>query len=604
MGIVMANAAGHFFSLSNSIEEVLESNFQTVLSAQKMSDALDRQETAIIFYFVGHPEEAQEQDQNSEPEFRQALDSAKTHVLGKDEKRLVDSISAEYDRYREAVGRLFGSPARNRTELFEMYYTDVRPHMSSLKKDTAQMLNLGQTHIVEANRRARQEAQRASWGTILVTLVALGLAVVLALRIVRIALHPLAVVARHAERIGQGHYEGRLPIDRDDEIGSLAQAFNLMTDRLTEARKTEERRLHRAERMSDAALESLYDPVVVTDAKGRLVHLNRAGEDLFGPIPAARASMKEHLADHRIVDAIEKAIHQVKVSAAEDEKSFVRVRRGDVERSYRLRVSPMIDEETVLGAVAVLEDVTYMRELDRLKNEFIGVASHELRTPVTSLMLGTDLLLEGTLGALNDAQRQVVDAQREDLGRLQRLMQDLLDLSRLESGSRAPHRELVSPEALLRETEQGVRLSAERKGVRLSVEVQPGLPRVSADHGQIVRALTNLCDNAVRHTPTGGSVTLKAVASNDAIAEGNDVTFAVVDTGEGIPAEYLARITERFVQVPGATRGGAGLGLAITKTIVEAHGSVLEVESELGQGSRFGFRLSAPLAPDSAEQGE
>ncbi|MDQ2731464.1 MAG: cell wall metabolism sensor histidine kinase WalK, partial [Armatimonadota bacterium] len=389
--------------------------------------------------------------------------------------------------------------------------------------------------------------------------------------------------------IGAGQLNQRIELNRSDEIGTLANSFNGMAEKLRAARRLEEERLHRAERMSDAALEHLYDPVIVTDAQGRVVHLNRAAEGLFGPAElCAGQPVAQAIHDKHITQAVERAIHHERVSAAEDEAGFVPLQLGDAHRVYRLRASPMHDDDaSLLGAVTVLEDVTHLHELDRLKTEFIGVASHELKTPVTSLLLSVQLLEEGAVGSLTTGQREVVAAQKEDLERLERMMRDLLDITRLEAGVIPPHFEIVPVPELVQNAIAAVASQAEAKGLRLESEAPDGISEVYADAAQVTRVLVNLLNNAVRHTSEG----LVRVGAQE---RDGDVLFTVRDTGVGMSAEYLPRIFERFVQVPGATGGGAGLGLSIAQTIIKAHGSEITVESAQGEGSAFSFSLHTP----------
>jgi NtrC-family two-component system sensor histidine kinase KinB len=352
--------------------------------------------------------------------------------------------------------------------------------------------------------------------------------------------------------------------------------------------------------MAAAALNSLYDPVIVTDDAGRIVHLNQAAEGLFG---SARLVENQPVADvvreERIAKAIARAIRQVRVSAEEGEEAFVPLSIGSTQRTYRLRATPMRDDEgALLGAAAVLEDVTHLRELDRLKSEFISVASHELRTPVTSLLLSAQLLQEGAVGPLTPEQQEVVAAQREDLERLERTMRDLLDLTRLETGVVPPRLEMISPSEIVQAAVASVASQVEAKGIALALEVPEDLPRVRADRVQITRVLINLLNNAVRHTPEAGHITLQAEAQD------RHVLFRVTDTGPGIPREYLPHIFERFVQVPGATPGGTGLGLSIAQTIVRAHGGEMTVESEIGQGSTFTFLLPTTAPPEGEPRKE
>jgi signal transduction histidine kinase len=229
----------------------------------------------------------------------------------------------------------------------------------------------------------------------------------------------------------------------------------------------------------------------------------------------------------------------------------------------------------------------HLREIDRVKSEFIAVASHELRTPLTSALMGIHLLLEPRTGPLTPSQRHLIEMCRDDCNRLDRLTRELLDLSRLEAERSPIVPVTVSPGELLRPTADKLRPQIEAKGLTLHVDIDPAAPGVLADRDQIERVIANLVNNAVRATNTGGSVTVRATAAPES------VTIAVADTGIGIAPEHLPRLFDKFSQVPGGTSGGAGLGLAIAKRIVETHGGRIWVQSEPGRGSVFSFTLPA-----------
>lgn len=587
MGLVMGGSIASLFWLGHRVDRVISARFPTVLAAQDLNSALREEDTALALLaggdFISAPKVYKKASDDVLDAYQRVTNAATTP----DERTVVAEIGVELSRHRDLADHVVqASSFSPQPGAAETVRTVLRPEIERLLGLSNLLRQSSERAIVDGNTQAKDQVESLAARSLFVTAVLLILAVLLALRMVRMALTPLAILAKHAETIGQGDLTAQVELPRHDEIGELADSFNAMAVKLAEVRQGEVRRLERAERMSDAALDSLYDPVIVTDAKQRILHLNRAAEGLFGAAPASpRKPLAEHIPDRRIVQAVENAIAE-KISAAEDENAMVPIKVGESSRTYRLRATPMKgDDGKLLGSVAVLEDVTHLRALDRLKNEFIGVASHELRTPVTSLLLSAQLLQEGAVGPLNEMQSQVVSTQLDDLHRLETLMRDLLDVTRLEAGSAPPRLEPVAPSDLVEPVVRTLKPQAEKASIDLAADLPDALPPVRADRGQIGRVLTNLVSNAIRHTGPGGVVRVVASASN------NHVTFRVEDTGQGIPKEYLNRIFDRFVQVPGATGGGAGLGLAIAQNIVKAHGGQIGVESELGKGSAFWFTV-------------
>ncbi|HMF56020.1 MAG TPA: ATP-binding protein, partial [Pyrinomonadaceae bacterium] len=353
-------------------------------------------------------------------------------------------------------------------------------------------------------------------------------------------------------------------------------------------RRSDLGRLLVAQQTTEAAIDSLYDPVIVTDAEGSVVKLNHAAEEIFGSEAENAGKHIEEIArDTRIAFAVSEALSSERPVASEGASSVLPLSVDGQSRAFRLRTTPMRDTERhLLGAVTLLEDITHLREIDRLKSEFISTASHELRTPLTSVQMGVHLLLEGAAGELTEKQGEVLEACREDCERLEKLMRALLDLSRIESGEEKPHLISIRVTDLIRSAAERLRPQVESKEITFHVDVPPDAPPVLADREQIERVITNLVTNAIRYTSRGGEIHLIATQRNN-----RTLTISVRDTGRGIPPEYLPRIFDKFVQVPNAPSGGAGLGLAISERIVEAHGGQISAQSELGRGSTFTFTL-------------
>lgn len=247
---------------------------------------------------------------------------------------------------------------------------------------------------------------------------------------------------------------------------------------------------------------------------------------------------------------------------------------------------------SLLGVVLLLRDVTRLTELDRLKSEFVMIVSHELRTPLTSIGMSIKLLLEKAMVKLNEKEQQLLSAADEDLQRLKTLVNNLLDLSKIEAGKMEMEFESVSVLTLCENVTKFLKNQVDSKGVDLTLTLPSNLPKVRADANKITWVLTNLLSNSLRYTDRGGQIRLSAEQL------GPYVHLSVSDNGAGIPYEEQSKIFDKFVQIKSEkTLGGSGLGLTICKEIVHAHGGTIWVDSTPGKGSTFTFTFLALNEP-------
>ncbi len=261
---------------------------------------------------------------------------------------------------------------------------------------------------------------------------------------------------------------------------------------------------------------------------------------------------------------------------------------GEQPHSFLPRILPIRDSSgATLGAAVLLEDITRFRLLDEVKSNLVATVSHELKTPLTSIRIVLHLLLEERVGPLVPKQLELLVDARDNAERLLAMINNLLDLARLEQGRTQLRLRPEGPAALLQAAADSFRPRAEDRGVALLVEERGDLTPVAVDAEQFQHALHNLLDNALKHTPQGGRITLAAEPA------GEKVVFSVSDTGSGIAAEYLPLVFEKYFRVPGeAAPEGSGLGLAIVREIVAAHGGAAECQST--PGVQTVFRLSLP----------
>jgi signal transduction histidine kinase len=261
----------------------------------------------------------------------------------------------------------------------------------------------------------------------------------------------------------------------------------------------------------------------------------------------------------------------------------------------------MNDLGETLGAVTVLQDITGLKELDRMKSDFVAMVSHELRSPVASIRQQLSVMLEGLSGDLTQRQTRMLTRANERASGLLDLISDLLDLSKIEAGMVVQYKEPLRLEELLERVRELMLPEAEAKGLQLKLQVDPPLPLVKGDRNNLEGVFTNLVGNAIKYTPEGGEVTIRIRE------EGKNVSVDVSDTGIGISKKDLPRIFDRFYRVKSEkTRQivGTGLGLCIVKHIVEAHLGTISVESEEGGGSIFTVVLPAESQPISRKKGK
>jgi signal transduction histidine kinase len=238
-----------------------------------------------------------------------------------------------------------------------------------------------------------------------------------------------------------------------------------------------------------------------------------------------------------------------------------------------------------------------LRRLDQMKDLFVSGVSHELRTPLTSMLAYLEILLDGEVGELSDAQKQFLEVVDRNCHRLTDLIDDILFVSRLDSGRFQLERASVDAGELVADRVESIRPSAEKKRVALRLDVSDGVPQLWADRSRLAQVVDNLLSNAVKFTPEGGDVFLTVSASGDT------AHLEVRDTGVGIPEDDAKRLFERFFRASTAQNiQGTGLGLSIAKTIVEAHGGAISVRSRAGVGTTFCVDLPLVTQPTAVDE--
>ncbi|RAP30667.1 HAMP domain-containing protein [Brevibacillus laterosporus] len=385
---------------------------------------------------------------------------------------------------------------------------------------------------------------------------------------------PLRQIKQSAQRIAEGEFNTEIPLRSTDEIGELAAAFNVMTLKL---RNVVNALSHEKEQMA-TVLRSMIDGVIMMDQKGQVVLTNPQAEDFTRdwayenqgrPLPIQELYQKMLITEQEVMEDFEA--------------------QG---RFWSVVMVPLYDHNQVRGAVAVLRDMTKERKLDKLRQDFVANISHELRTPLSMLQGYSEAIVDG-IASTPEEHKELAKIIYDESVRMTKLVNELLSLARMEAGHVELHEEITE---LLPYFERVLRKFANRaaeRNVEIKLDMQTDYRLISFDPDKMEQVLTNLIDNAIRHIPNGGLITVR-IKDEDA----GKVTIEVIDTGSGIPQEDLPFVFERFYKADKArTRGraGTGLGLAIAKNIVAAHNGKISVQSKMKEGTTFTITIPVTI---------
>jgi NtrC-family two-component system sensor histidine kinase KinB len=590
-----AFAIYNFSNLRDTFSRMLHNNYESVRAAQNMFKALEQQENAQLSMLLTDIDPAYVRFSIYRTGFLGWLGQAKRSGQSEREKNVLDRISQNYSRYNQLSDSLYHLlQIKGQTSAASNFKSKViRPVADSLKDGCFEYLAINQDAMTLTEDKLNQTASEATLTVITISLVAVLLSFFISVRVTRSIILPAEKLTRSVRKISSGQLNQKIDLNTEDEFGELSREFNKMTERLRTYEQMNIQQLIAEKKKSETIVESIADPVIVTDENGVLVLMNQAAAAVFDVRGADWQGkfLREVVGNQRWAEMLE--LGGTRRIEQEHRDPLFAFTRNDLKLYFRPRQAHIVDEHgNVQGVVTLLQDVTRFKNLDRMKSEFIATVSHELRTPLTSLSMGIDILTQEVIGSVNQRQKDLLIAAKDDSERLRKLVKELLDLSKLESGKYEMKKEFVDFRRLVTDAVRPLRLPFEEKQIRLELYIPEHLNALSADSHQLAWVITNLLTNALRYTDTGGKVQLTARE------EKQGLVVTVTDTGHGISHENLETVFDKFVQVKSSTEttpGSVGLGLAIAREVVEAHGGRIWVESQVGIGSTFFFTIPAAL---------
>jgi len=447
-------------------------------------------------------------------------------------------------------------------------------------RQNLQVINLlNQESILRKSRMAEATAESATtWLTVIFSILAL-IAFTLAVNFPSIISRPIRALAEGITAIAQKNYQKRIHLEQKDEFGELANAFNIMAQKLDDYESSNLAEIKFEKSRIETIINQMKDGIVGFDAGKHVLFINAVAQNLLGI--KETDIIGKYAADIAIKNDLMRTLLQ------EDQlKKELKIFADNKESYFSKDVFEVRNETLVIGEVIVLRNITMFHELNEAKTNFIATVSHELKTPLSSIKMSARLLTDNRVGDLNNEQKELIQSITDDADRLLKITGELLNMSQVETGNIQLKLQPSLPEMIVQKAIQATQLQAQQKYISIRTNLPPNIPEMNADVEKTSWVLINFLTNAIKYSPESSEIIVSAKALSE------EVEIIVKDNGRGIDEKYLSRLFDRYFKVPGThERTGTGLGLAISKEFIEAQGGHIWVKSQLNEGSEFGFRL-------------
>ena len=487
-----------FERLGQSINVILRENYRSVIACQQMKEALERIDSGILFLMLGWDKEGFTQIEKNLGHFQSALTVELNNLTLPEEPQNALILKALFGQYRDNLRKVLATKSSISQE---GYFNSIFPLFQRIKNSADRILQINQQNMNNANEVARFRAKRAQRDMYVFLAISGVFASIFFLFSNRWILKPIHRLIDSTDEIRRGNLNLVVPVETRDEIGQLSSAFNSMTVSLRFFRRSDHAKLLRLQQSTQKAFRNLPEALAIVDAQGTVEIATESARTNFGLTPGTRISDLPHPwmsnLDQDAIKGQKPPINEYKFPVVQH---FV----NNQEKFYQPRAYSILDDDKKLdGLILFLQDVTLLKQSDEIKKNLLSTISHQLKTPLTSIRMAIHLLLEEKVGGLTENQADLLVSAREESERLSVILDDLLDVSRIESGNVRMNLAPASPHELVSEAVAYYRREAQEKGIEFAVDIPELLPDAIADKPRIGQVLANLLTNAIRYTPRG-----------------------------------------------------------------------------------------------------
>ena len=539
--LILVGVMSFFYlnKLSEDSKAIVKANYETLNYSREMLDELDTLTTEAL------------------TKFEKNLQLQESNITEPGEKGMTESLRKNFNVLKEK--------GKNDSLLL------------LIREDISRIMQVNLQAIDKKNRKALQSAENAKTIITIILTICILVGFTFIFNFPSLIASPIAQLTEGIRAIANKKYGERVHLNRKDEFGELANAFNSMAERLDEYEHSNLSKILFEKQRAETVINSLKDASIGIDNKGVVLFANQQALQLL--------NLKEQEIVSQPQDDIKKRNDLFRFLIDEQNTVPFKIVVEGKENYFTKEIIELAHENEKAGQVIVLKNITPFKELDVAKTNFIATVSHELKTPLASSDFSLKLLEDERLGSLTPEQKELVQSLKDDNKRLLKILSELLDMSQVESGRMQLNMQLVSPAELVDKAETSVLNLAKEKNITIKKEIAENLSLIKTDADKTVWVLNNFLTNAIRYSFNDSSVIIALEQKEDKIL------FSVQDFGKGIAPQYKDKIFDRYFRVPG-TKEGTGLGLAICKEFIEAQGGSIWAESSPGAGSRFSFSLA------------
>lgn len=583
----------HLHEIDLSVKSLITTNYNSIVRLTSMNDALAEQQRNLeeYLYVPDQREEAKTSFSSQQAIFEENYENEYATIIIKEEMQMITNINAYYNTFLQMYDNILQynlSDAQQVKEAISFYRDSVVPQMDQVRAEIESLKLSNETALFSRRDDANKIVQRSSYLLAGLFVLSIFIAAIALKLYTNNLFKPIYNLTQNFKAIRQGNMNRKTYAEGGDELTNLCNEFNNMTQRLSEFEQSTMGSLMEEKKRTDDIMRSISEPMVILNGDCTVMMINDAFARTFHV--TSETSLNRHFLevvsrgpfldelsklDYHTDQYFEKTIHF----------------KNDKDHYYNVMLTPL-SYQTAEGSekrsiIIVFYDITELKMLEKMRSDFIATISHELKTPLTSILMGADLLDNTSIGPLTQDQREIVTTIKDDSNRLCNLVNDLLALSKAESASTIYQMDFCSVTDIIRTSLKQFYPLAGKSGVMLRTQLAENMPKIMADQDKITWVLNNLLSNALKYTSDGDSITIFAQADDET------VTVSVQDTGAGIPADFVDKIFDKYVQVPGydLEMRGSGIGLSVSKEIITAHHGKIWCESSLNVGSIFHFVL-------------